>query len=236
MTTNRLPLLFVAVLLLVGLGFLALAGYRALRPPVPVKPDLAAAAEEDLRQRGYRPLSGELDALLKDEKYRSVPTQAHPLYHAQAPDFALSDADGKPWRLADALAKGPVVLVFYYGYNCDHCVSQLFGLHKDVDKFREMGAAVVAVSPDARQRTQEQYRRYGAFDFAVLSDPDNAVSQKYGTFRPGKDGQEGTSMHGTFVISKQGKVTWANAGDEPFARNQTLLRELARAEGRPTGP
>ncbi len=33
----------------------------------------------------------------------------------KAIDFELPDHDGKVWRLADYLARGPVVLVFYRG-------------------------------------------------------------------------------------------------------------------------
>jgi len=33
----------------------------------------------------------------------------------RAIDFELPDHDGKPWRLAQRLAEGPVLLVFYRG-------------------------------------------------------------------------------------------------------------------------
>jgi AhpC/TSA family len=33
----------------------------------------------------------------------------------KAIDFELPDHDGKPWRLADELKRGPVLLVFYRG-------------------------------------------------------------------------------------------------------------------------
>ncbi|TAN31993.1 redoxin domain-containing protein [bacterium] len=33
----------------------------------------------------------------------------------EAIDFELSDQDGKSWHLADHLARGPVLLVFYRG-------------------------------------------------------------------------------------------------------------------------
>jgi peroxiredoxin len=33
-----------------------------------------------------------------------------------APDFALPDADGKVWELAEMVADGPAVVVFYRGY------------------------------------------------------------------------------------------------------------------------
>ena len=34
----------------------------------------------------------------------------------QAPDFTLTDQHGQPFHLADALASGPVVLVFLRGF------------------------------------------------------------------------------------------------------------------------
>ncbi len=33
----------------------------------------------------------------------------------KAPDFTLPDATGAPWHLADALARGPVLLILYRG-------------------------------------------------------------------------------------------------------------------------
>jgi peroxiredoxin Q/BCP len=225
-----LQLAFVGVLLLIGVGFLAVAGYRAWRPRT--TPDLAARAEADLERRGFQPLSEPLQRLLDDKGYKPVPTQPHPLLSLTAPDFTLDGVDGKPWRLADALAKGPVVLVFYYGYHCDHCVSQLFALNKDVAKFRELGVTVVAVSGDAPELTRQRFKKYGAFAFAVLSDPDNKTAQAYGVYRPGKNGQEGDLMHGTFVISRTGKVVWANSGDEPFTEDRTLLLEAAKLKNR----
>jgi peroxiredoxin len=220
---------FVGVLLLVGVALVAVAGYRAWRPG---KPDLAAQAEADLQRRGFQPLSEPLQRLLDDKEYKPVPTQALPLLSLPAPDFTLDDTDGKPWHLADALAKGPVVLVFYYGYHCDHCVSQLFGLNKDVEKFRQLGVTVVAVSGDEPALTRQRFKKYGAFAFPVLSDPGNLIALAYGVYRPGKNGQEGDLMHGTFVITSKGKVVWANSGDEPFTENRTLLIEAAKAGGR----
>jgi peroxiredoxin len=33
----------------------------------------------------------------------------------RAIEFELSDQDGRPWRLSEALERGPVLLVFYRG-------------------------------------------------------------------------------------------------------------------------
>jgi peroxiredoxin len=192
--------------------------------------DLAAEARADLERRAFRPLSGPLETLLSDPTYQPVPTQAHPLLGQPAPDFTLPDAHDKPWKLSQALGDGPVVLVFYYGYYCNHCVSQLFALDKDLEKFHEMGAQIVAISSDSTELTRKRFQEYGPFAFPVLSDRDNKVAEKYGTYAADPKGGEANRMHGTFVIDRRGHVVWTNRGDSPFTENRTLLLELRRSE------
>jgi peroxiredoxin len=131
------------------------------------------------------------------------------------------------------LKNGPVILVFYYGYYCNHCVSQLFALDKDLEKFRELGVTVVAVSADSPERTRERFKQYGSFSFPVLSDPGNKVAEQFETYvRNVKDGKGGDQLHGTFVITRKGAIAWTHRGDGPFTGNRTLLIEAARSEGR----
>lgn len=222
-------------LILAGAGLVAALALVRVPPPAP-ELDLAAAAQDDLATRDYRPLSGTLDALLSEKSYKPVPTQAHPLLGKQAPDFTLPDVDGNPWTLSKEVNQGPVVLVFYYGYHCNHCVSQLFGLSKDIEKFDELGVRVVAVSADPPGLTRERYKKYGAFAFPVLSDPDNKVAEPYGTFTRGlNQGDEDDQLHGTFVIDRDRVVVWVNRGDGPFVENRTLLLEARRCD-RPRRP
>jgi thioredoxin-dependent peroxiredoxin len=202
---------------------------NAVSPPR----DIAQEARDDLAKRNFRPLSAALENLLADAKYEPIPTQAHTLLLHASPDFTLLDTQGKEWSLTQHLKSGPIVLVFYYGYHCNHCVSQLFALDKDLAKFRELGVTVVAVSADPVQLTRERFKQYGAFSFPVLSDPGNKIAEKYETYVPStKDGKEGDLLHGTFVISRSGTIVWTNRGDAPFTENRTLLVEGARSEGR----
>jgi len=207
---------------------------KASDPAVVVTPktrveDLAKAAEADLEKRGFRLLSDPLKQLLSDAKYRTLPTQTYTFLGEAAPDLELKDTDGRPWKLSKEVKKGPVILVFYYGYHCEHCVSQLFGLHKDAAKFKELGATIVAVSADPATVTRERFTKYGAFAFPVLSDPDNAVASEYGACYLHKN-SEPDLLHGTFVIDRSGKIVWANRGDGPFTDNRTLLTIVHRAE------
>jgi peroxiredoxin len=241
-TTTDGPFRILAPLVVIGLIAASVAAFYAYRyanatVPPPQTRDIAQEARADLERRNFRPLSVPLAALLADAKYEPIPTQAHALLLQPAPDFTLLDVDGKEWTLAKELKDGPVVLVFYYGYHCNHCVSQLFALDKDMEKFRELGVKVVAVSADPVELTRERFKKYGAFQFPVLADPGNKVAAQYETYVASvKAGQEGDLLHGTFVINRQGKVVWTNRGDSPFTENRTLLMEAARAEGRLQAP
>ena len=190
--------------------------------------NLANQANADLESRNFQPLSGAVQDLIADKSKPSIPTQSHPLLFRNAPDFTLADVDGADFHLAKEAETSPIILVFYYGYSCSHCVSQLFGLAKDIEIFRELGAKIIAISPDSRELTKERYAEYGTFPFPVLSDPGNKVAQLYSTYIPAKNPMnDGELMHGTFVLFPGGKVVWANRGDEPFTNNLTLIRALA---------
>jgi peroxiredoxin len=225
-----------AALLAAGVGFLGWSAWRQWlepgAPAAPADPDVAAAARAFLRDRKVKPLSEPLARLLADEKTERVQTQPHPLLGRPAPDFELTDPRQQVWRLRERLGRGPVVLVFYYGYYCNHCVAQLFALHDDFAKFRELGAEVVAVSADPPELTRERFRQYGAFAFPLLSDPGNKVGRVYGVYRPAAGETPEDLRHGTFVIGRDGRVHWAHCGYQPFTGNRTLLYELARLEGR----
>jgi peroxiredoxin len=189
---------------------------------------LAEEVRAYLHERGVRPLSDPLQKLLSDAAGGAVPTRPHPLLGKQAPDFELEDPHGGTHTLRSFLDRGPVVLVFYYGYYCNHCVSQLFALDKDWQYFHELGAEVVALSPDPPADTRQRFRRYGEFKFPVLSDPKNAVAERYGVFQPARPGQPENLDHATFVLDREGVVRWAQFGDEPFTDDRALLLEVAR--------
>ncbi len=124
------------------------------------------------------------------------------------------------------------MLIFYYGYRCNHCVSQLFDVQEDLALFRDLGCEVIAISADPPDLTSLRFKQFGEFTYLVLSDKDNQVAQAYGVFKPAAGTEKATQLHGTFVIGRDGIVHWAQLGNEPFTGNRTLLYEVARLEGR----
>ena len=124
-----------------------------------------------------------------------------------------------------------MVVVFYLGYGCSHCVAQLLALDKDLHYFKELDADIVAISSDTSEHTTERYKEYGEFQFPVLADVDYAVSQKWGVYEPETDAKPEFMNHGTFVVDRSGKVIWGEMGKEPFLDNKTLLHVIAKSQG-----
>lgn len=194
--------------------------------------NLAEDAKAYLEVAQPNKLSDGLEEILADEKFEPATSQEHPLVGQSAPAFELQDTSKTTRRLNELTSGRPLIVVFYYGYFCNHCVAQLFGIDKDLHYFRELGADVVAISADSPEHTAEKFKEYGEFHFPVLSDPDNRIAEAYRVFRPERDGEAELLEHGTFVVDAQGQIVWANHGPEPFLDNKTLLFVLAKATGK----
>lgn len=184
-------------------------------------------AREFLEAIDQKKLVGDLSTVLADDSHQVVATDEHSLLQQPAPDFSLLDPYRSRKTLKELNEDGPVIVVFYYGYFCNHCVAQLFGLNDDLKLFQKSGATVVAISADAPEETAKKYAKYGEFEFTVLSDPDNTVAESYGVFARSEDGINDDLKHGTFVIDSSGKVIWAKSGYTPFTDNKSLLKIVA---------
>ena len=97
----------------------------------------------------------------------------------KAPDFSLQDGNGKQIILEALLTKGPVVLSFYRGKWWPYCNLELAALEKTAAEINELGASLVAISPQQEVYNREliQERK---LTFQILSDPGNEVAQSYG--------------------------------------------------------
>lgn len=95
-----------------------------------------------------------------------------------APEFALKDAFGREVRLHQQLAKGPVVLTFYRGGWCPFCNRQLQAYQEIVPRMTELGAQLIAVSPQSPDNTLSQTEKE-QLTFHVVSDTDGRVAALY---------------------------------------------------------
>ena len=97
----------------------------------------------------------------------------------RAPDFTLPRADGKPFRLSDAVRRGVVVLYFYPKDETMGCVAEACAFRDEYDVFTEAGAEVVGVSADSSE-SHRQFAAHHRLPFVLLTDADGAVRKLYG--------------------------------------------------------
>ena len=126
-----------------------------------------------------------------------------------APDFTLPGTDGtaeghRDYTLSE-LAGRPVVLAFYPGDNTPVCTRQLNSYTADIDEFRDVDAAVLAISPQSVESHDGFSADQGGFAFPLLSDADKQVGKRYGILGP-----VGFYRRSIFVIDAAGVIRYVH--------------------------
>ena len=96
-----------------------------------------------------------------------------------APDFTLPNQDGDDVTLSELLKAGPVVLTWYRGGWCPYCNLQLQAYQESLPKWKELGAQLVAISPETPDFVDQTVLK-DKLTFTVLSDTGNKVARTYG--------------------------------------------------------
>jgi len=96
-----------------------------------------------------------------------------------APAFTLNDPDGRPVGSAELLRKGPLVLSFYRGAWCPYCNMELQALEAARPAFEQLGATLVAISPQTAPNSRKSLRQ-NSLGFPILSDPEGTVAAAFG--------------------------------------------------------
>src|SRR5579875_2883458 len=92
-----------------------------------------------------------------------------------APDFTLTDADGKDVTLSGFRGR-KVVVYFYPAAMTPGCTKQACDFRDSLDSLAAAGYAVLGVSPDKPEKLAK-FRDRDALTFPLLSDPDKSVLQ-----------------------------------------------------------
>ncbi len=98
---------------------------------------------------------------------------------AKAPDFMLTDHNGKPVYSAELLHKGRLVICFFRGRWCPFCVCQLEAMNQVLPRIQQAQASLIAISPQTVQQSffmADQHK----LRFPLLSDPGNHVARQFG--------------------------------------------------------
>lgn len=189
-------------------------------------------ADKDLRwmslaeAAGVKPmLAADQPPLREERDFGAYAKEAHGPERWQAftaPPLDARDSSGARVTL-DQFAGHNVLLVFYLGEECPHCMEQLQAIQKRSGDFDGADIQILAMSSAAPEKNAAS-DALKQLKFTMLSDDaDHANARRFHAF----DDFEDLELHATILIDKQGRVRWARFGGDPYT-NFDLLLDMAR--------
>jgi len=123
--------------------------------------------------------------------------------------FSLPEVDGGEVELDAALAKGPLVLIFFRFAGCPACNLALPYYHRQLaPALQALGATLVAVSPQVPERLVEIKRRH-ELSFLVASDLNNDLGRQFGILYTFDEASQAAGKARGFSIGEvTGTGTW----------------------------
>ncbi len=143
-----------------------------------------------------------------------------------APEFALPGPGGATFSPSQYRGH-PLLLMFYLGHECKHCIEQLNAFAPVNERFSQLGVTILAIGIDPPEnvgKTLLKAKLGSGFPFPILADPSKNAFKAYRAF----DDFENTPLHGTFLLDKNGLIVWQDIGYEPFTNVDFLLAETKR--------
>jgi len=98
----------------------------------------------------------------------------------QEGDDAYQIIEGE-FNLFDELNSGPVVLIFYRGHWCPYCTRHLGDLEEQLEQIRELGAQVVAITPENEDYIEKTVKK-SEWSSTIIQDKDRSIMQNYGVY------------------------------------------------------
>lgn len=146
---------------------------------------------------------------------------------AKAPDFTLSDKDGKQVSLSDFLGK-KVILYFYPKDNTPGCTRQACAFAEAYEEFRQKNIEVIGVSKDSVASHVKFAEKYN-LPFVLLSDPELQAIRAYGVWQEKRlYGKVSMGVvRTTFMIDEEGKIEKIMPKVKPDTNAAEILAELA---------
>ena len=149
-----------------------------------------------------------------------------------AAEWSLPNAAGEQVSLSQFRGK-PVVVIFYLGFGCLHCVEQLKAFAPLQQAYADAGISLIGISSESIDLLKAGLAKRAEagetpLPIPLLSNEDLSIFKQYRCF----DDFENLSLHGTFLIDADGLVRWQDISYEPFTDAKFLLGEANRLLGK----
>jgi len=125
---------------------------------------------------------------------------------AKAPDFALTNYDGKTVKLSDYAGK--IVVLEWFNYECPFArynYEKTTAVNDLVSKFKDKGVAFLAINSTGHQELakDKEFAEQFKVSHPILDDSSGAVGKAYGAK---------TTPH-TFIVDAKGNIVYTGAFD-----------------------
>lgn len=138
------------------------------------------------------------------------PGNAAPGIGESAPDFELSDLDGRKVKLSDY--RGKVVVLNFWATWCPPCVQEMPSLTRLHESLGPRGVTVVTVSVDEDEQALRRFVANHGVRVPVLRDPGRTVSNRYQTYKYPE----------TYILDRQGRLVEKVIGERDWSDAATM--------------
>jgi peroxiredoxin len=154
-------------------------------------------------------------------------TTLGPLTWTPFPAEPLSGTDttGAAWSLSARKGRSVIVL-FFLGGKCAHCMQQLQLFGKEYEALQKLGVDTIAVSSDNAEAAKalKDNKDGVKFPMPMIADPKLESFKRYRAY----DDFENQPLHGTFLIDAEGNVRFQRISADPFLDVEFIKAEAAR--------
>jgi peroxiredoxin len=140
-----------------------------------------------------------------------------------APPLEVRDSSDKAVSLKDYQGRN-VLLVFYLGTECAHCMKQLREISGKKHDWERLDTVVLAVSSKQPSSAADGLKGITPDTIQLLSDTDHVNARRFHSY----DDFEDIELHSTTLIDKRGRVHWARFGGDPFSDLDFITKQLER--------
>jgi thioredoxin-dependent peroxiredoxin len=146
---------------------------------------------------------------------------------SNAPDFTMTDNQGRKIKLSDLCGKMNVIVYFYPKDFTPGCTTEATEFTRDYKKFKDAGIEIVGISPD-NEDSHEKFREKMRIPYPLVADPAKEVSKNYGVYGLKKFmGKEYMGVNrSTFLIGNNGKIIKIFKKVKPMGHSQEVFEVL----------